>query len=307
MNRFLPSAVTSILHAGGRTPLVRLTAWERPGGPALYAKVEFLGPGGSIFDRAALAELDAAERAGHLDGGRPLVAAGGGDVVISLAMAASAAGNPLTVYAPRSLAQARRELLTAYGARVEWVDDATGHDVAQELAFAAAGAHHALYVDLFGGSTILRAYAAIGAELCEALAGPPTVTVCGLDLGTIPTGIARGLSGGRVVAVEPSAAPVASGGTFGAHLLGGLVPGPRLAALDRALVSEFDAVDEQDAWQMSGRLSRETGLLAGISSGAVLVAALRRAAHLGQGDSVVAVLPDHGSRRHLLSPFFEAA
>jgi cysteine synthase A len=132
----------------------------------------------------------------------------------------------------------------------------------------------------------------------------PTLAVCGLDLGAIPTGVARGLRNGRVVAVEPEAARIGSASTFGPHLLSGLAPNAWPAALDRLVISEFEAVADREAWDMSERLSRDTGVLAGIVSGAILAAALRLAASMASDQDIVAVLPDSGERRFMLADLF---
>lgn len=299
-----PHAVTSVSKTVGRTPLVRLARLERDGGPRLYAKCEQLGASGSIFDRAAVAELASADRAGHLDPSRPVVAAGGTDASISLAMAAGAFGVPLTVLVPRSLPPARRRMLLELGARLEELDDATGHAGAQDLAFERAGQLGGLYCDLFDGETVLQAYAAIGVEVVEAIGAAPTFTVCGLDLGAIPSGVARGLGGGAVVAVEPQAARIASQGTFAAHLMNGLAPGPEPVALDRTRVTRFESVSDDEAWRTSDLLARRTGVLGGLVSGAVVAAAQRLAEALGSDDAVVAVLPDAADRRFMLDRFF---
>lgn len=298
-----PKAVDDLLGTVGRTPLVRLERLESPGGARLYAKCEFLGPGGSIFDRAAAAQLLAAEHASHLGGGGRVYAAGGGDAVISLAMVASTLGHGLTVVVPRSMNPERRRALLDYGAELVSADDSAGFSGAQQQALTLAGQRHGLYVSLWEGRVVTAAYEAIGAELREALGHAPTVTCCGLDLGAIPTGLARGLPGAAVVAVEASGARI-SQGEFGPHLQLGLAPGPEPVALDRTLVHDFDAVSDVEAWAMSERLSRETGVLAGLASGAILVAAFRRAGALGSDAEVVAVLPDSGERRFMLAPFF---
>ncbi len=302
--QIISPAVDSVLLTIGRTPLVRLMRLEREGGPRLYAKCEFLGPGNSIFDRAAEAVLEAADHAGHLEPGRALVTAGGTDASISLALATSAAGHALTVVIPDSLHPDRRRTLTDYGAELHPVDAAGGLESARSVAFDLARSTHALYVDLFEGAEIVHSYEPIGREIKEALGHVPTLVVCGLDVGAIPTGIARGIRSGRVVAVEPETARIGSGGDFGPHLLGGLALSPVPVALDRAVVSEFEAVSDREAWDMSERLSRETGILAGIASGAILVAALRRAATMPGEADIVAVLPDSGERRFMLADQF---
>lgn len=295
-----PHAIDSILKSVGRTPLVRLSRLEQPGGPRLYAKVEYLGPGGSIFDRAAVAQATKASLSGCMGEGAPLTAAGGTDAVISLAMVASATGHPLTVYAPRSMLPERKRVLLDYGAKVVSVDDDAGLSAANDRALETKSLGACLSL----GKPVVDAYAAIGEELIEALGTAPALTVCGLDLGAIPTGIAQGLKGAPVLAVEPETARIGSGGPFGPHLQLGLAPGPEPIALDRSLVTDFEAVDDRAAWDMAERLSRETGLLAGLASGAVLVAALRRLPRYGSDDVVVAVLPDMGERRFMLADFF---
>jgi cysteine synthase A len=297
-------ATESVLRAVGRTPLVRLEKLERPGGPRLFVKCEFLGPGNSIFDRAAVAIFEAADHGGHLTPGRTLVAAGGSDASISLAMVASASGHPLTVVVPKSLHPDRRRALADYGARLSPLEDDVGFLGARHAGIELSAKLHGLFLDLFDGAEIIRAYEPIGREVREALGHVPALLCAGLDLGAIPTGIARGLRTGRVVAVEPENARVGSGGTFDHHFLSGLAPAAEPTALDRSVISEFEAVSDREAWDMAERLSRETGVLAGIASGAVLVAALRRAANMTAEQDLVAVLPDSGERRFALAPHF---
>lgn len=299
-----PPAASNVLETIGATPLVRLSQFESPGGPRLFAKCEFLGPGNAIFDRAALAQVEAAEKDGRLasaPGG--IFAAGGTDAVVSLALVASAKGVPLTVVVPRSMHLDRRRALRDYGAKSIAVDESLGHDGACAKARELAAEREGLLLDLFGAESS-SAYEAIGRELVEALGRAPALTVCGLDLGAIPTGISRGLGSARVLAVEPGSARIATEGKFGPHLLNGLAPAPLPIALDRDAVDALDAVDDRAAWAMAERLSREAGLLAGIVSGAVVEVALRQMDGLSSADSIVAVLPDSGERRFLLADFF---
>jgi cysteine synthase A len=300
----VPPGTDSILRTTGRTPLVRLERLERAGGPRLFAKCEYLGPGGSIFDRAADAIMEAAHLAGHLTAGSSLITTGGTDASVSLAMAASATGHPLTVVIPKSLHPERRRILIDYGATLHGVDDSLGFDGARHAAFDLARESGALLLDLFEGREIVRCYETVGREIVEALGHVPALVVAGLDLGAIPTGIARGLRTSHVVAVEPEAARIGSGGPFGSHLLGGLAPGPKPVALDATVISDFEPVSDQDAWQMAERVSRETGLLTGIAGGAIIDAALRRLSALPAEAEVIAVLPDSGERRFMLSGFF---
>lgn len=290
-----PRAIDSVLKAVGRTALVRLSVLERVGGPKLYAKCEYQSPGGSIFDRAAVAQINEAILGGHLAEGRTLVASGGTDAVVSLAMTASATGHPFVVVVPRSMMFERKRVLTDYGAKLVPVDDEVGAAGAHEKAIEVARESKALCVCLGDGRTVTAAYEAIGRELIEALGAAPTLTVCGLDSGVIPTGIARGLGGSAVVAVQPADSD---------HLMLGLKPLAEARALDRAVVIDIDSVSDADAWNMAERVAKETGLLSGLGSGAVLVATLKRSLSFGADDTLVAVLPDMGERRFMLSSFF---
>ncbi len=297
-------ATLNLLDHVVRTPLVRLRALERSRGPRLFAKCEFWGPGRSIFDRAAAAEIARADRGGHLSQGRRLLAAGGGDASISLAMAASARGSPLTVLVPESVGLERRKVLAGYGATLEFVDEELDWTAQNARALERATESRGVFLDLFEGEAVVQAYEAIGTELVASLGEAPSLTVCGLDLGAIPTGVARGLWEARVVAVEPLQARIASAGTWAKHLLLGLAPAPRALALDRARVQDFEAVDERAAWEAAEELGRRAGVFAGIVSGALLVAARRRMESMGPDDTVALVLPDSGERRLWLARAF---
>lgn len=290
-----PHAIDSILKAVGRTPLVRLAALERVDGPRLYAKCEYLSPGGSIFDRAAVAQLNEAVLGGHLAEGRALVAAGGSDAAVSLAMAASATGHPFTAVVPRSMMFERKRVLADHGATLVFVEDDVGPKGAFEKAMEIAREKKALCVCVSDGRTVTAAYEAIGRELVEALESTPTLTVCGLDSGAIPTGLSKGLAGGSVVAVQPASAD---------HLMLGLKTLADAGSLDRSVALDVDTVGDEDAWKRAESLARETGLLVGLASGAVVEATLRRSLAFGSGDTLVAVLPDMGERRFMLSSFF---
>lgn len=295
---------------------MRLRTLEEDGGPRLYAKCEFLGPTNSIFDRISVALLQEAQAEGRLEEGDLIAAAGGTDAVISLAMAAAGSGNPLLLLVPDKLHPERRQILHDYNARLILVDaDLPQSELQTRLVTEAIGlagelgAGRVLMLDPFAAPEAAKAYEAIGEELVEALERAPDLVVCGLDLGAIPSGIARGLrksaeNTAQVVAVEPENARIGSAQTFGPHLLGGLAPGPKPSRLDPALIDGFEAVSDQEAWECSEMLTRKTGILAGIASGAVLAAALRRAKTLGPEHSLVAVLPDSGERRFMLADLF---
>ena len=201
---------------------------------------------------------------------------------------------------PRSLNVERKRALTDYGARLVALEDDLGFEEARQRAFIVAQERKILFVDLFEGAEIVAAYERI-AEILEALGHVPAATYCGLDSRRHSHGHCAGArrSRGRDRASD------------GAYRIGRFlrVPLARRTCARRQssgssiapCVQRFEAVEDAEAWAMAERLSKETGILAGIASGAVLVAALRDAHKTGD---VVAVLPDSGERRFMLADLF---
>ncbi|MGH7319280.1 MAG: cysteine synthase A [Candidatus Rokuibacteriota bacterium] len=286
----------------GGTPLVRLRRLPAPGSATVLAKLESANPGGSVKDRIALAMVENAERRGLLKPGATLVEPTSGNTGIGLAMVAAVKGYRLILTMPEDMSVERRRLLARFGAEIHLtpaIEGMTGAvHAAQELCRA-----HLDYVmpQQFqnpANPEIHRRTTAL--EILEATDGRLDAFVAGVGTGGTITGVGEvlraKLGSVRVVAVEPARSPVLSGGKFGVHAIQGIgasfVPG----VFNRAVVDEIVLVRDEDAMATALRLTREEGLLVGVSAGANVWAALGVAQRLGSGRIVVTVLPDTGER-----------
>jgi cysteine synthase A len=292
--------VDSVLDLVGRTPLVRLRRVAPEGGAAILAKLEAKNPGGSVKDRPALAMVAAAEASGALRAGSTLVEATSGNTGISLAMIAAVRGYRCVLVMPEDMSMERRQILRAYGAEIELTPPEQGMrgavDRALEIVAATAGA---FMPRQFENPVNPEAHARTTAR--EVLAAAPAdlaAFVAGVGTGGTLTGVGRVLKaerpGVRVVAVEPAASAVLSGGAPGLHAIQGLGAGFVPPVLDRALVDRIVTVSDVAADRMARRLAREEGLLVGPSSGANVHAACEVAR--GLEGTVVTILCDSGER-----------
>ncbi len=299
----------------GNTPLLPLTRFSHAQGlsAALLGKAEWFNPGGSVKDRAALSILLDAERRGLLRPGGTIIEATSGSMGISLAMLGAARGYRVALTMPDTMSVERRALLRAYGARLHLTDGALGMAGAVALARRLAEETPGCFVpDQFANPANPDAHwQTTGPEIWRDTSGAVDVLVAGVGSGGTLTGTAEYLKRRRpalrVVAVEPAASPVLSGGHPGPHGLMGIGAGFVPDTLNAALIDEVIAVGEADAYAAARALAREEGLLAGISSGAALHAAAllaRRPACRGQ--VIVAVLPD-GGERYLSTPLWRGA
>ncbi|GIJ23013.1 cysteine synthase A [Micromonospora lutea] len=293
------SDVTALI---GRTPLVRLarTAAELP--VTLLAKVESANPGGSVKDRIALALVDAAETSGELRPGGLIVEATSGNTGIGLAMVAAARGYRLTLTMPASMSLERRALLSAYGATIVLTPAEDGMPGAVRRAREIADAEGAWLPRQFDNPANPEVHRRTTAEEIWAdTAGQVDLFVGGVGTGGTLTGVGQVLRSRkpdlRVVAVEPAESPVLSGGRAGPHGIQGIGAGFLPEVLDPTVYDEIVQVDVDQAAAAARRLARTEGILAGVSSGAALHAAVTlalRPAHAGA--TIVVVLPDTGER-----------
>ncbi len=292
----------TVLDLIGGTPMVRLHRVVKEGWAEVMAKVESFNPAGSVKDRIALSMIEAAEREGRLKPGATIVEPTSGNTGIGLAMVAAVKGYRLIVTMPEDMSLARRDLLARYGAEVvltPGIEGMTGAVyAAQELVkdnpryFMPQQFENAANPEAHRRTTAQEILAATGGNIDAFVAGVGTG-------GTI-TGVGEALKerdpDTLVVAVEPARSPVLEGGRGGVHAIQGIgasfVPG----ILNRDVVDEIISVGDEDAIGMSRRLTHEEGLLAGISAGANVFAALKVAKRLGPGKRVVTVLPDTGER-----------
>lgn len=295
----------SVLDLIGDTPLVALRRLPLSERGAVLVKRESQNPGGSVKDRPAYAMIQAAEAAGRLGPGGVIVEPTSGNTGIGIAMVAAVRGYRAIIVMPGTASGERTAILRAYGARVVLSPADEGMPgairVAEEILAQTPGA--IMLQQFENDANPLAHVRTTGPEILRALEGSALrlrafVATAGTG-GTI-TGTGRYLKterpGVRVIAVEPAASPVLSGGPAGHHRIPGMGPGFVPSILDREVLDEIVSVTDDEALRTMRRLLREEGLLAGPSSGAAVAAALRVAAGLGPGDAVVTLLPDTGER-----------
>ena len=285
----------------GNTPLVRLERIVEPGMAAVHVKVEGMNPGGSIKDRTALAMVIAAERSGELRPGGTIVEPTSGNTGIGLAQVASARGYRLILCLPASMSEERRATLRAYGAELVLTDPERRMLAAIEEAERIRDATGAFLPNQFSNPANPEIhYRTTGPELWEGMQGRIDAFVYGTGTGGTISGVGRYLKerdpGVRVVAVEPGRSAVLHGEPRGEHRFQGMGPGFVPENLDRSLLDGVMKAWEEDAFPVARRMAREEGLFVGMSSGAIVWAALQVAREMGSGARIVTVAPDSGAR-----------
>jgi cysteine synthase A len=293
----------------GRTPMVQLRRILPEGTRgALFAKLEMLNPGGSVKDRIGVAMIAAAEREGRIEPGRTtIVEATSGNTGIALAFVCAAKGYDLILTLPQGMSREREGLLRLYGAQFHITESSGGMNEAVAAAQALARDEDFWLPDQFSNPANPEAhYRGTGPELADAM-GEVDCLVAGVGTGGTITGAGRYLkernSRCRIVAVEPASSPVLSGGRPGPHKIQGIGAGFVPPVLDRSLVDEVIAVDDEDALETARLVARREGVLAGISAGAALWAAIEVATRDDAPARIAVVLPDSGER-YVSTPFF---
>ena len=303
----------------GRTPLVRLGRIT-DGAPAiLLAKIEGRNPAYSVKDRIGAAMVWDAENRGVLTAGKELIEPTSGNTGIALAFVAAARGYPLTLTMPETMSVERRKLLAAYGARLVLTDGARGMNgaVAKAEAIAASAPERFVLLQQFKNPANPAIHeTTTGPEIWEETGGTIDIFVSGVGTGGTITGVSRYIKQTRgkaiiSVAVEPDASPVLTQTRAGAplqpgpHKIQGIGAGFVPDILDLSLVDAIEQVSNDESIAYARRLAREEGILAGISCGAAVAAAVRIAQRReNEGKTIVTVLPDSGER-YLSSPLFE--
>jgi cysteine synthase len=294
----------------GDTPIVQLTRLIDGLDIELFAKLEAFNPGGSVKDRIGVAMIDAAEREGLIEPGRTtIVEATSGNTGIALAFVCAAKGYDLVLTLPEGMSRERESLLRLYGATVQVTESLGGMNEAVDAARALATRSNVFLPDQFSNPANPEIHRrATGPELWEALDGRIDVFVAGVGTGGTVTGVGEFLKARnpncRVVAVEPRSSPVLSGGRPGPHKIQGIGAGFIPAVLNCDLLDEVIAVEDEDAIETARRLAREEGVLAGMSCGAAVWAALQIGARPeSRGARIATILPDSGER-YVSTPFF---
>ncbi len=298
----------TVLDAVGGTPLIRL---NRVGGAErarVLVKLEAVNPGGSIKDRIGLALIRAAEESGRLKPGGTVVEATAGNTGVGLAMAAAVLGYQSVFVVPDKMSPDKIRLLKAYGARVEIVPDVPRNDpqnyqqVARRLADHLAGA---AYMGQFEQKANPEThYRTTGPEIWEATQGQVGALVAGAGTGGTISGIGRYLKDQKPDVEVIGADPVGSifTGSVAPFLIEGMGEDYYPDTLDADVVDRWEAVRDEEAFDMARQLARQEGILVGGSSGAIVVTALKVARDWQKSDWIVAMLPDTG--RNYLSNIF---
>lgn len=292
--------LTSILQTIGNTPMLRLDlSRDLPG--TVWLKLENRNPGGSIKDRVAFHLIGEALEEGRVEPGGVLVEATSGNMGIGMALVASVRGFRCILTMPESMSVERRNLLRALGAELVLTPAEQGMSGAVAAAKRIAEEQDAFVLGQFTNpQAVVAHYKTTGPEIFKDSVGKMDVLVAGVGSGSTITGVGRYLKeripGFRVVAVEPAASPVLSGGKPGPHLIQGIGADFVPAILDRALLDEIIQMDGEEAIR-TARLLMENGIMAGISTGSNVRAALDLAARPEMQDkNIVTFVCDTGER-----------
>ena len=296
----------------GRTPLLELSHLEHQFGlkARILAKLEYFNPAGSVKDRIAKEMLDDAEAAGTLKPGSVIIEPTSGNTGIGLASVAAARGYRIILVMPDTMSVERRQLMKAYGAELVLTEGSKGMKGAiEKAAELAASLPNSFVPSQFDNPSNPKAHRAhTGPEIWEDTDGAVDFFVAGVGTGGTITGVGSYLKSKnpavRVVAVEPAASPVLSAGTAGPHKIQGIGAGFVPSVLNTDIYDEIFVVENEDAFATGRLLGQTEGLLAGISSGAALFAALQLAQRAeNEGKNIVVLLPDSGDR-YLSTPLF---
>ena len=296
----------------GRTPLLELSnlAKKLELNATLLAKVEALNPGGSAKDRVAKRMVEDAEKAGILKAGATIIEPTSGNTGIGLAVMAAARGYRAIIVMPDSMSMERRLLMTAFGAELVLTEGAKGMtgaiEKAEELAKEIPNSFIPGQFD--NPSNPAAHYETTGPEIWEDTEGKVDIFVAGIGTGGTITGTGRYLKEQnpdvKIIGVEPASSPLLTKGEAGPHGLQGIGANFVPSILDTEIYDEVITVTEEEAYEAGRSIARTEGLLAGISAGAALHAAVEVAKRPeNAGKNIVVLLPDTGDR-YLSTPMF---
>lgn len=303
----------TILDTIGRTRLLPLRHVAPAEGARILIKLECENPTGSMKDRMALAMVEAAERDGRLRPGGSVVEYTGGSTGVSLAFVCAAKRIPLQIVTSAASSREKRDHMAALGARLTLVASPAGETTKAltlemiETARRLAAAPGSCWTDQLNNTDQLQSYERMGEEIWEQTNGEvsafvQSVGTCG-SLRGIAARLRRHREAVRIVAVEPAESAVLSGGPSGAHRIEGTGAGFVVPLWTAGLADEIQTVSSAEAMATARRLAREEGIFAGTSTGANVAAALRVAARLGPGHTVVTIAVDSGMK-YLSTPLY---
>lgn len=296
------ASATNITQLIGNTPLVKLQRIVPENSATVLVKLESRNPGGSVKDRIGLAMIQAAEKSGRLKSGGTIIEPTSGNTGIALAMVAAARGYRCILTMPETMSVERRQLLGLYGAEIVLTPGGEGMrgaiNRAEQILGQTSGGFMPQQFENPANPEIHRQTTA--QEIWSATDGEADAFVCGVGTGGTISGVADVIKNRnpqfKVIAVEPAESPVISGGAHSPHKIQGIGAGFIPKNLEVDLLDGIELVSTEQAFAMRRRLIEEEGVMAGISSGASVCAALKVAEQLGVGKTVVTIIHDTGER-----------
>ncbi|MCS6583027.1 cysteine synthase A [Curtobacterium citreum] len=301
----------NISQAFGNTPLVKLNRLPKAGGAEVLAKLEFYNPGASVKDRLGVAIIDAAEASGALQAGGTIVEGSSGNTGIALSLVGAARGYRVVITMPETMSVERRAVIRAYGAEIVLTPGPEGMKgavaKAESIVAETPGAILAHQFETAANAEIHRKTTA--EEILRDTEEHVDVFVAGVGTGGTITGVGQVLKervpGVQIVAVEPKDSPLLTEGKAGPHKIQGIGANFVPEVLDQSVIDEVFDVELDDALRVARALATQEGILSGISSGAIIHAALEIAARPeNAGKRIVAIVCDTGER-YLSTVLFE--
>ncbi len=302
----------SITELIGHTPLLRLNRLVSSDMAEVLVKIEYFNPGGSVKDRPCLFMIEEAERSGRLKNGSVIIEPTSGNTGIGLAMIAAAKGYHCILVMPESMSLERTYILKSYGAEVVLTPSAEGMSGAIKKAEELFKKNPGSFLpQQFKNKANPESHRKTTAqEILQATQNKIDAFVSGVGTGGTITGVGEVLKEHvpkvKIIAVEPKASAVLSGGKPGPHKIQGIGAGFIPEILNRSIIDLVITVSDHQAFETSRALARQEGIFAGISAGAAVWAGLQVAKELGKGKTVVVVLPDTGERYFSMQQYFEA-
>jgi len=302
----------SVCELIGDTPMVRLNRVVPPNAASVYAKLEMFNPGGSVKDRIALSMIEAAERAGLIEPGKSVIVEPTSDNTgIGLAMVCAAKGYRCIIVMPEMMSLERRYILESLGAEVVLTPEAEGmYGAILKAEEIVRNTPNAFMPQQFSNPANPEIHRRTTAEeIWRQTGGQVDIVVATVGTGGTITGIGEVLKvrkpSVRIIAVEPAASPVLSGGKPGPHRIQGIGAGFIPEVLNLSIIDEVRTVTDEEAYAMMKRLASEEGLFVGISSGAAAYVAVQVAMEASPDQLIVTIFPDTGERYLSLAPLFQ--